>query len=294
MPLKTSTSLNRADLVAAYAVGGEDLLRSLADRLGYQCVSPDAQPLSVTVRTGPGLGVDTKFDDDDKVYPADVPSLALWLPTEYRQLAAVVEDDSAKLPGYIHITQPPAPPAFRQLAPWQLIQSRLHQSLRRDHETSAIDEDRLTDRLARREAVWPIPRRRSTRRSDRLVIIADTSPRLIPYRADQELVVCLLRKSPAWHTVITLAGKHPDYLSLQPDIDEYDAEADFVTSDELLAGSDVLILGDLGCFHSAQSGDRHLRNNWREWGQKRQHISNRLMALVPCSPRMVPRSLCSI
>ncbi|MEL6105997.1 MAG: formylglycine-generating enzyme family protein, partial [Planctomycetota bacterium] len=144
------------------------------------------------------------------------------------------------------------------------------------------DVAKLISGICRGKTLQEVPReiRRSWGRG--LHLIADTSPRLQPYRMDQGVASLVMRdllpKSHATLATVSGCNLRPFTDWPQESIGRWEPEP----------GSTVLVLGDLGVLDRRQSGTV---DSWVAFGERLRRRQLRMVALVPCHPSRIPDRL---
>ena len=279
--------LGRADLLNAIASGQDELIDAFARQLGLETQTLELSDWSVTDRTVLEIPAWTPAATQDSAqYPNQIEDVAFWLVTRYVQRSDVVfPNDVDKPPSYWRWTNPPTrPPCQQPLAPWSVIGARLRKSLEPQHRSRRIDLPRLIHLVAQRKLIRQVPRLKRRKWNTQLCVVKDRSSHLVPYFFDQDFVVEQLVRLLPPQCVSVLEGQSPfrlfgDGSKIQSD--------DELVPEQPVAGSQVLVLGDIGCL----SNNRKTWHHWVRWARQATDRGCELMALVPCAVRRIPTQL---
>ena len=183
----------------------------------------------------------------------------------------------------------PGPPPFVPLVArtrlWPALRSSLLQ-----HRLGPVDEGALVRQLARGRSLHRLPRRRRGSWGERFDVVFDCALRLLPYEADYRALYRELRRLHgraglrAWRVagspdrVVSSSGAGPRRRR---------ASAGLPLP---AAGSEVLLLGDLGLL--AAGGEA--REAWMDYCRRVVEAGGRVIAWLPCSPRLVPAELSAL
>ena len=183
----------------------------------------------------------------------------------------------------------PGPPPFVPLVArtrlWPALRSSLLQ-----HRLGPVDEGALVRNLARGRSLHRLPRRRRGSWGERFDVVFDCALRLLPYEADyRALYRELLRlHGRAGLRTLSVAGS-PDRVATSSGAGPQPAAAS-AGLPLPAAGCAVLVLGDLGLL--AAGGEA--RDAWMEYLRRVVEAGGRVIAWLPCSPRLVPAELSAL
>ncbi len=169
----------------------------------------------------------------------------------------------------------PRPAAAPALAPWPRLRRVVEQICRRPKPIGEVDVEAIVRRSSRGQPLVRLPRQSRRVRTRRLVVLLDSSRRLIPFWPDQDLV--------AGHSTreMGLAG-----LELQACTGASVGLRAWLAA-HLGEEDVVLVLGDLGLY-----GPPSVRMQWLRLGAELRRLGVLPAALVPCpAPRWEPSLL---
>ena len=260
----------RADLLHAYATGGDDGLRAAAHLLGYVEVLDDQEPLRLDATK-------EAADRSEKVSP--VASTQTPTQIEYKDIpfwrAVAVERAEDHQPGdeaWEVLTRKmlkgdkgapaPIPPEAPPLVAWPVLARVLDDRLRSPRESLRVDVDRLASLWCRGRVPRRLPRQ-IRRHLGRVTVFVDRDRRLAPFFNDQvDLLLELISSLPP--TDLRILRSPKDGAISTGAFDENDV---------------VLVLGDLGFYDDSSE-------SWLRLARRLGRTGARLWALVPCPPRL--------
>jgi hypothetical protein len=279
----------RADLISALAAGDWETAQSIAELADLEWVPrpPEAdragrRALSET------LGAGTEEPEP----PAELSGQTLWPVLFWRVQAlqpiapAPQPEDKRSAPrsrrysGWV--TRPRIAPAIPPLAEWRELEPRLRRLLCLPQLGRAPDLELAVHRISRSQFVARVPRERRRRWGPVLYLIEDRANRLAPYRLDQYAVYQSLRALIPDHTLRRLvlhAGDDPASALRAAAPDGHGLPP---------PGSQVLVLGDLGCL--APEPARRI-DIWKCLGVDLRAAGCLPVALVPAPVERCPRIL---
>lgn len=188
-----SAAVGRADLVRAYAAGGEDGLRAMVGLLGYRAQRNTRKP----ERAEEGLALDR--------VPAPDEAAASWAPIPFWRLCEIEHrEPPPEIPppvadqGPLGIEglrrEPGRRPQAAPLAPaahlWPPLWPRLTSAV----PSRSVDVAALVERWGRGQPVRRIPFRSVAAWSPRVTVLVDRSRRLVPFWQDQDWLLGVLRR----------------------------------------------------------------------------------------------------
>ncbi len=278
------TGLSRADLLACMRDYGDAELDAFAAALGYglpapQVVKPEPLGLSLDL---PPPAVTHRPD-----MPPAAPNAIFYRVTELGQTTETVTDEPEWYrraeplePHELRAAPAARPPAQLPLMPWSRLWPFLKVALGAQLEDQALDIPLAVHRLARGQALQPIPRQRYAGWGDSCHVVIDYAAPLLPFWADfndlhrrlrrlrggqgmtvfafpdgDPMAPCWVATSKGWRTL----GRYP------------------VPS----AQTRILVLSDLGCLDPSDGR----RRQWQRFARRLQRVGCRPVALMPCPPR---------
>lgn len=146
----------------------------------------------------------------------------------------------------------------------------------------AIDVDGVAGRIARRQALEPLPRHRFAGVPGTVVVIVDCGPGMAPFAPDAEALVV---------RIASVAGRDRTQIARvyqSPQIRTYGGSSTPLALPP--RGSAVVALSDLG-IAPAEQRVPHLHEDWLVFAAELHARSCRLVAFVPYPPTRWPRSL---
>ena len=266
--------LSRGDLVNAIADGQSHVLSAVAEQLGltrrYDKSIP-ADELEIqgsiesafgSVESGPDIAGSTG-------YPNDIEPIAIWRRTHYELQAALEERKQGESYLKWRVEPDAAKAVYQPLASWSRIGPRLRRGLDDFKHGKLPDLKVLVRKIAKRELLYNIPRRRRRRWGQQFHIVSDTSLQMTPFQHDHQIVIQQFRRLlPSGSLKVT------------------DASMPYQIG-HIRAGSQVLVLGDLGCL----SGSSRIWKQWLAWGHDLRRHGCRLMALIPFALDQLPAAI---
>lgn len=258
----------RADLLHAYAAGGELGLAAMARCLGVE--EREQAPLPAV--TAPSPSEPSRQDAEPSAEPfAPIP---FWRLEEIEHLEpepppppllavpAIGPDGLGRWPG----EPPPTPPIVPQARLWPAIRGRLASTI----PSREVDFEALAALWSRGRLAERIPFRPLAAWASRITVLTDRSARLIPFWDDQDRLLRQLRRRlgrGAVHELRFLEGYEQPWRDGRRRYRQPPAQPEVP----------VLALGDLGFL--AGSGEREM---WRSIGRHQRRIGARCTALAPC------------
>jgi formylglycine-generating enzyme required for sulfatase activity len=180
--------------------------------------------------------------------------------------------------------QPTTEAVAAPLLTWSQIAPRLRSLLAELGITRELDVPRAVDRLARGEVGENLPCRRRRQWGSTVQLWIDTSTRLIPYQNDFELICQQLQTRLGAEQIELFSGHGPNEI-----VWHYQRRGQSRTGYQLPPpGTQVLILGDLGCLDRAS---HRVVPHWVEFARRLRSRGSHPLALVPCSLARVPNDL---
>ncbi|MBK4722417.1 SUMF1/EgtB/PvdO family nonheme iron enzyme [Azospirillum sp. YIM DDC1] len=278
-PLPTPIARGRcgyADLLRAYAVGGEDELAVAAELAGYRRSGQRRKdpPLKAGAKTKPTGDVPPEPPIADLAPLADVP---FWRPTVYKRHGGDSEAPSGTEPSAPALELAdvlPPPSASADLAPWNAVVSAMRQSAVEWTRGRAPDIPAVLRHVEKGRLLDRLPRRRHRRWGSAIQFIIDRSERLVPFYGDQERVAGNLSRLFPAHAV--------ERATMEDGLEEP------VLSDRHgypkryrppPVGTLVVVLGDLGCL---AAGGSRLIHQWHAFGERLALEGCCPVALTPC------------
>jgi formylglycine-generating enzyme required for sulfatase activity len=248
------TAAGRADLIRAFAAGGEKGLAAAAALLGYreeeEKRAPASSPLPVTPAAAP---------------PVEFRQEALnFAPIPFLRVVSIEYYDEQELPAPLPVRaldlDPPrskGQPAPEPLVEWPRLWRVLEDTIREPKRSKHLDVPRLVADLASGRAVRRLPRR-LTPAAGRIHLLLDRSRRLAPFWHDQLVLAFELRRrlGPSLRLGIVPAGG-PESIETTPGL--------------------LLVVSDLGLL-----GEAATVGAWEGAGRRLVREGVKLRALVPC------------
>ena len=218
-------------------------------------------------------------------WPTHSQPATFWQPTRYwafESTAAVtvvpdqIVERSWKEPG---VTLPGRQP----IATWQQLVPRVRKALQQGTFGSKVDVARLVGKVARGELVSRLPREPLRRWGSRLQLVIDRSQHLTPFYDDQrdfrsqmeriygEENVDVAYFDESRNRLVARARSHSDGSYVFPS-----------------AGTYIIVLSDFGCLLNDPAGSVQF---WRGWLRKIVDQKSAAIAVVPCDPHRIERSI---
>ena len=267
--LIAGSKAGRAELVRAFAQGGDAGLRAVADQLGYRArhqapglEQPDPIPELEVERHR----VDPRPEPTERVR---LEPMKFWRLVEVHYREPTETGPRDRLPPLtLEDLKPekPAPPTPEPWIPWPRLNGLLHESLQAVAPGRRIDMERVTGLWARGENADPLPKLQRRAPGTRPILLIDRSRRLVPFWQDQDLIIGALRKH--------LGEDGFELMRVGPSPESLVAQAA-----ELARARVVLALSDLGAWASDD-----WRTAWWTLGRALLGSGIRATALSFCPP----------
>jgi formylglycine-generating enzyme required for sulfatase activity len=281
-----SQPTGRADLIRALGAGGPELQEAVARLLGLEPLPPEPAGPFTLPRPAPTAELRASIEESPE--PAAGPRrIPYWYaksfavheriaPTDQKVTAQEEEPASG-------ISPPPI--SSHSLASGPSILTRVRRVSAFERATGELDVDRVVAQLGRGRLLETLPRRSRRSWGHSILVIKDRHDRLMPYWADQDDAVEVLRRVYPRDgiRVAILADGADELTTWRSGREAGDIEPD--------PGAVVLALGDLGGLD--RGGDR-CRRSWIARGRQYRERGHRTVALVPCDPSTVPGELARV
>ena len=272
----TASAAGRADLVAAFAAGGDAALLAMARLLGYEARATETARRQRAEEEGaadrvPGRTFESRPEPASQLAP-----LPFWRLEEIEHLGiepARPPEKSAQPIGFDGLgrsagTAPQAPPLVSDARLWAALRRRLASTVR----SREVDVAALAERWGRGRPLREIPFRPLAAWAPRVTVLVDRSAHLIPFWRDQDRLLRQLRRRlgrAAIHQVRFVEGYERPWRGVQRRYRD----------PPVSPGAPVLALGDLGFF----AGEAR-RDLWSKVAELQRRGGALPTALVPCPP----------
>ena len=272
----------RADLVRALAQGDAETSAALAALLGYHYAPrpdppPDLPPPDIT-----GERDRQPEAEAPEAIVSDAVDVPFWRLESYQ---AFTYEPQVVGPVKPSTAERRAAPAARvqPLAPPPVLLARLRQLSEARRPGRELDTEAAVSRLSRGEWLSALPTRRQRAWGSELFIIKDRARRLMPYWADQDDVVRLLRRLYPTDGLHVARRARGELEPVPPWSGPLPAEA------ALQSSARVLAFTDLGCL--AASGQEAAYEFWLRLGRYLREHEIAAVALIPTHPQAVAPEL---
>jgi hypothetical protein len=234
-----------ADLLLAYAAGGEAGLAVAAALLGYRAglgtpVEPPPPPPPEKENARPLV-----VEEPPDLTPQPLAEVPFWRPERREFLKPYDQTPQPRERSTAKDTLPAKAPPVTELSRWSALLPRMRAAFARRRAGKAPDIEAMIRRLGKGRMLDRVPRRSRLRWGAGVQIIVDRGERLVPFDADQAQVASRLASLFPRHAVefaLAFDGMGEPVM-VGPD----DTFTDYRVP---VAGTLVVVLGDLGCLAS--------------------------------------------
>jgi formylglycine-generating enzyme required for sulfatase activity len=280
--MKRLGALGRTDLMQVLSLVDEDLREAAAELLGY-VFQPRAKPQHVpeiAIHVDLHSKIEAPPPEPEVVSRPRVPAPFWRLEKYVARLKAIAEPPPQTMP--VWLNRPVEPPKYYLLENWRTLGSRLLTALGVEGRGAEYDIDLAAERLSRGESLYLLPRKARTKPFPKIQVVFDRSSHLMPYWADQEIIVNLLAVHFGEHAIETACIRETaderNFARIEAGGEIYRVPP---------PGSAVLVLGDLGSL----SPECCRESSWLRFGREIYARGCSPLALTPSpiglvSPRL--------
>ena len=289
-----------ADLLRVIAVD-PDLLPVAAKLLGFD-YEPGARKTEIPggqVPTGPseigavgpvGQAIVDPVLKSSHEWPDNAQPSTFWLPTRYwkfekEEVAPPLRSTASSSRSW---KDPAAAlPVHQPIARWQELLPRLRAELQRNQQSSRVDTEAVVSMISRAETVSVIPRAPLRRWGSRIQLIVDNSLHLVPFRHDQrELRRHLEQIYGVENVEYVVHAESWNQLRTQPmqkGRQEVRGSYRFPSDD-----TTIIVVSDFGAL---MADPTKALGRWLPWVGEVIEREARVIAIVPCDPHRIHRTI---